>query len=796
MRVVLSWLREFCPTDLPAEELADVLSVRGVHVEGIIRPWDGLQGVIVARVVEVRDHPNSDTLCLARVNTGSGEQEVVVGVRNMVPGDLVPLAGPGARVPAVPEPLTARSIRGVVSNGMLSSAWELGISSDHGGILVLTEDPALGADVKSFLGLDDAVLDIEIEPNRPDLMSVVGVAREVAAATGVPLAEPRPAVEEGERKAADVATVEVLDPERCPRYLARVVTGVSVGPSPIRTQARLTAAGMRPLSNVVDATNYAMLEVGQPLHPFDLDLLAGKGIVVRRAADGERLVTLDDVERTLTGDDLVIADLENAVAIAGVMGSAPTEVHAGTSDVLIESAYFERTGVTRTSRRLGLQTEASMRFGRGSDPEGPPRGAELAAALTVRWSRGTILVGAVDIGEPPQRRRVSVRPDRASALLGYPVSAEDVEDVFAKLRITTERLPDAAVLEAEIPGYRIDLEQEVDLIEEIVRVQGYWSVGSTVPGIRDPGGLAPSFTLSRRARQVLVRAGLREAVSLSFASREDLDLMGEAEGVRIANPVSAQDAYLRTSLIPGLLRALRRNLDRGVRGVALFEAGHVFRLGPGPDEAVVEHLSVAGLVSGPVGSGVHEDRRDHDFFDAKGAIEALFAGLGPMDRRLGDPAGRPFHPARSARVIAGDSVVGVVGELHPRDARRLDLPAVVAAFEVDLTAIAPLTGQPLTVRDVPRFPPVRRDLAFSVPEATAAGAVHGLIVQAGAPLVDSVVLFDVFSGPPLPGGRKSLAFAVDFRAPDRTLTDQEVDGAVAAVVRRVADDLGGELRSG
>jgi phenylalanyl-tRNA synthetase beta chain len=294
----------------------------------------------------------------------------------------------------------------------------------------------------------------------------------------------------------------------------------------------------------------------------------------------------------------------------------------------------------------------------------------------------------------------------------------------------------------------------------------------------------------------MVRAGLREAVSLSFASRGDLDLMGEADGVRVANPVSAEDGYLRTSLIPGLLRALRGNVDRGVRSVALFEAGAVFRAGAGPDEPVIERGLVGGLVSGPVGSGVHQERRDHDFFDAKGAIEALFAGLGAADWYLGDAAGRPFHPARSARVLAGESVVGVVGELHPRVARRLDLRAIVAAFELDLTAIGPLAGQPLHVRDVPRFPLVRRDLAFSVPEPTPAGAVLALIVEGGAPLVDSAVLFDVFAGPPLPEGRKSVAFAVDFRAPDRTLTDQEVDGAVSVVVRRVGEDLGGELRSG
>jgi len=334
VRVVLSWLREFCPTEVPAEELADLLTSRGAEVERVERPWAGLSGVIVARVVEVRDHPNSEKLCVARVQTGSGEQEVVVGVRNMAPGDLVPLAPAGARVPTLPEPLAARELRGVVSNGMLCSPRELGISEDHGGILILPGDLEPGRDVQRAFGLDDAVLDLEVTPNRPDFLSVIGVAREVSAATGVPYRPPAPDVEGDAEKAADVTTVEIRDVDRCPRYLARVLRGVSEAAAPIAVQARLSAAGMRPISAVVDATNYAMLEIGQPLHAFDLALLRGPGIVVRRAADGERLVTLDDQDRTLSADDLLICDVERPVALAGVMGGAVSEVSASTTDVL------------------------------------------------------------------------------------------------------------------------------------------------------------------------------------------------------------------------------------------------------------------------------------------------------------------------------------------------------------------------------------------------------------------------------------------------------------------------------
>jgi phenylalanyl-tRNA synthetase beta chain len=457
VKVVLSWLREFCPADLPPEELAALLTSKGAEVESIERPWERLSGVVVARVVEVRDHPNSQKLCIARVQTGSGELEVVAGVRNMAPGDLVPLAPPGSTVPALPEPLGARSLRGVVSNGMLCSPSELGIAPTHDGIMILPSALEPGQDLKLALGLDDVVFDIEVTPNRPDFLSVIGIAREVSAATGVPFSAPEPSVEEAGEKAGDVATVEIRDLERCPRYLARVIRGATHAPSPIRVQARIFAAGMRPISAVVDATNYAMLEVGQPLHAFDLTLLAGPGIVVRRAEEGEHLVTLDEEERTLTQDDLLICDLERPVAIAGVMGGRVAEVSPSTTDILLESASFERGGVQRTRRRIGLSTEASMRFERGVDPEGVPLGADRACELMQAWLGASVLAGAVDVGAVPPRRRVAMRASRATALLGYGVTAEAAGEVFDRLGMARDVSGDTMTV--EVPGYRPDLER-------------------------------------------------------------------------------------------------------------------------------------------------------------------------------------------------------------------------------------------------------------------------------------------------------------------------------------------------
>ncbi|HJU57252.1 MAG TPA: phenylalanine--tRNA ligase subunit beta [Actinomycetota bacterium] len=791
MKVVLSWLRECCPVDLSAEKLGELLDGKGMHVESIDRPWEGLDGVVVARVLEVREHPDSDKLCLTRIDLGGAEREVVVGVRNMSAGDLVPYAGPGSRVPALPERISTREIRGVASEGMLASARELAISADHTGILVLAPDVEVGADVKAAMGLDDAVLDLEIETNRPDLLSVFGIAREVAAATGLPLTPPDASVEEADQDAAAVVSVEIEDRTRCPRYLARVIADVEIRPSPPRMQARLTAAGMRPVSNIVDATNYVMLELGQPMHPFDLERLDGRGIVVRRARPGERLFTLDDIEREVTEDDLLIADHAEAVGIAGVMGSASAEVFDGTTQVLLESAYFESRAILRTSRRLMLPTEASTRFSRGTDPEGVGPAADRAARLIVEWGGGTVLRGAIDVGGPPARRRIKVRPARASLLIGHEVSASDVADALERIGIATEKVDDDVVTEA--PSFRPDLEREEDLIEEIARVQGYENLRATLPGIRQAGGPAPEHAFRRRVREACVGSGLREALSLTFAAAADLELMGHEGAIAVANPPSADQPFLRRSLVPGLVRALARTMSRGARGVALFEIGHVFH----PSDPVDEREMVSLVMAGPAEDGLYGDGRVFDFFDAKGAFEGLMRNLSIEGWSLTHPLGRPFHPGRSARVSIGDDAsAGVIGELDPSVTGRLDLPGRVAVAELDTRILAEHARKGTTYRDVPRFPPVRRDLAFTIDATVPAADVRSTLEEAGGDLVGSASLFDVFEGDPLPAGTRSLAFSVDVRATDRTLTDQEADGVVAAIVDRLARDFGAELRAG
>jgi phenylalanyl-tRNA synthetase beta chain len=790
VKVFVPWLRELCPTELGAEDLAEVLTSKGAEVESIDRPWEGLSGVVVARVIEVRDHPNGDTLCLARVQTGSGEREVVVGVRNMRPGDLVPLAPPGSRVPALSEPLGAREIRGVVSNGMLCAPDELAISSSHEGILILPPDLEPGADVAETFGLSGEVLDIEVTPNRGDFLSVIGIAREVAAATGTPLVPPDVAVDEADETVDGVATIEIEDLERCPRYRARILRDVRHVAAPIAVQARLTASGMRPISAAVDATNYAMLEIGQPLHPFDLSLLKGPGIVVRRARAGERMITLDGVERTFTDDDLLICDAERPVGVAGVMGGELAEISPSTTDMLLEAASFQREGIQRTRRRLALSTEASMRFERGVDPEAVVTGADRACRLIAEWCDASVLEGALDVGQSPTRRKISMRASRASAVIGYDVSASDAEDVFDRLGMAHERVDDDTVT-VEAPGYRVDLEREIDLIEEIVRIQGYERVGSTLPAIRQPGGLPERYAFLDRIRRAMVRAGLREARQMPFISAKELRLFGDDRAVRISNPLHADDGLLRTQLLPGLLRAAKRNAYRQVRQIALFEVGRVFRLVSG---AVEERPSVAFVMTGSAEESWHAPRRELDAFDAKGVVEELMAAVG-VAWRTGDRPGAPFHPGRSAYAVADGGTIGAFGELHPSIAAAFDLTGRVAVGELDVDAIAHRSTDMPQVRDVPRFPPVRRDLAFVLDAAMPAGQVQAALEDVGGELVGSVVLFDVHTGPPLGEGTKSLAFSVDFRAADRTLTDAEANEVVAAITDRLAREFGAELRS-
>lgn len=778
------------PVEAGPDELAERLTLAGLAVEEVLVTGREVEGVVVGEVRAIREHPAADNLVLVRAFDGGAEHDVVCGARNYAVGDRVPLALPGARLPGGIE-IGRRVVRGETSDGMLCSARELRVADDHAGILILDRNAPLGKDVVAALELDDVILDIDVTPNRPDCLSIVGVAREVAVLYGLPFTVPPPVVAEGDRDAAALVRVSVEDVRGCPRYLARVITGVALGPSPWWMRRRIMATGMRPISNVVDVTNYVLLERGHPLHAFDRSKLAGSSIVVRRPKRGERIVTLDGQERVPGREDVLICDAERPVAVAGVMGGADSEVSESTTEIVLESAYFDPVRVGRAARRLGLRTEASVRFERGADPEAVPAAADRAAELLASVAGGTVARGAVDVYPRPRRARaIRLRVPRANALIGNGQPAEEMAASLRALGCTVEASRTA--LRVFPPSHRPDLVREEDLIEEIARLYGYDRVPETLPTGARAGGLTPAQRRRRVARALLLGAGLSEAQTLSLLPPWFPDRLGLPEEhpwratVRLANPLSEEESVLRPSLVPGLLLVALRNEARRLLPVRLFEAGTTFAPGDG---GVREAGRVAWVLTGPAPGGWHQPERSLDFFDAKGVLEALVEGLGlgsPVVKAAGEGdavfARGLFHPGRSATVTVDGARVGFLAELHPRTAAALELAHRVVVAELDLDALTARSRESVAPV-LPRFPAVARDLALVVPEEVpAAAAVQEVVRAAGGSLLESVALFDVYRGEQIPAGMVSLAFALSFRDPERTLTDEDADAALGAIV--------------
>ncbi len=795
MRVPLSWLREHVDVDVSTHDLAATLSHSGVAVDKVERFAAGVSGIHVGEVVEVGDVAESKKLCIAQVDVGpKGRVQILAGAKNFNAGDRVPVALPGARVTTLEEPVGRRTmLKKYESEGMLCSAHELGISDDHGGIAVLPPQWALGDDVAAALGLDDDVLEFEIYPNRPDLMSVIGIAREVALIYRKELRLPDPSVDEGDAKAASLTSVTIDDTQACPRYLARVIEGVSFGPSPLLVQARLSACGFRPLGNLVDATNYVLLLAGQPLHAFDLDKLDEQRIVVRKAKDGEKIATLDGEERALTTRDLVIADATKAQAIAGVMGGAESEVGASTKRVLLESAYFDALTVSRTARGLHMHTEASSRFERGTDPEQVGPAAAIAAECMRLWAGGSVASGDVDQGAAPQRRRLFLRPEQIERILGTAVPDEDVDRYFAGLGLDVTRSDGRR--EVVAPSWRPDLEREIDLIEEVARLYGYDKFAArrrTGTG----GGRTVDQTLRERVRDALLGAGVTEVTLSTFIAPEDIAIFGyEGPLVRVANPMTADQRQLRPTLIAGLMHAAQRNIDRGVGSVRIFEFGKIFTGWDAdtglPDES--EHVAI--LLAGDAGGEEwYAKSRAFDAFDLKGMLELVLAEIGVRDVTVEAGLGLPFHPGRSARLLIGDTYVGRFGEIRPTVARAFGLEGAVVAGGLVLGPLFERAPTSLTLQALATQPPVLRDLSLAVSEDVTSSAIVETIRAAGGSDLERVVLVDEYRGEQVGEGRRSLAFRLTFRAPDRTLTAPEVDGARTAIVEALRGAHGAEIR--
>jgi len=776
MRAPLSWIQEFTPVDAPVPEIVAALNQLGLEVEGVEEPGREITGVVAAKVLDVVRHPDADKLTLVDIDFGAGHTRVVCGAPNVVRGMVAPFAGAGATLPGDLH-VERRKIRGVLSDGMLCSARELGLSDDHTGILGLDATSELGDDVRTILGLDDVIFDLAITPNRPDAMCIVGVARELAAHFRTELKVPEPRVATARRVKGDI-TVAVEAVDGCPRYLGWAAQ-VTMGESPPWLASRLVKAGMRPISNVVDVTNYVLLERNQPLHAFDVGRLGGRGIIVRLAEEGERMTTLDGVERELSSADLLICDAERVPqAIAGIMGGSTSEVAPNTTEILLEAAYFERMGIARTSKRLKLRSESSARFERGIDPNAVATNAARAMELLVEVADAQVAPDAVDhYPEPIEPARIVVRTTRVNAVLGTDLDDAAVADTLAPLGIAIEP-GDADGMVATAPTFRPDLEREVDLIEEVARRVGFDRVGRTLP---DTHGQVGALTRRQRERRVvadaLVGLGLSEAVTLPLVAPDDLERSGApVDGVvRAANPLRAEESVLRTRILAGLLRAVAGNHAQGLFDVALFEMGRVFAApsdGTGPLPEEPEHLAL--VLSGEVRRAPVEHDRPIDVYDAIDAVRAVFDALEIPDSTLAPVTTTGWRPGRAARVEIAGVDAGMVGEISAEvvDALRLTAPVVAAELRLDALFDAPRRDR--VFRAPSRFPGSAIDLAFVVREDLPAAAIAATLRETAGDLLDDLRAFDVFRSDTLGEANKSITFRLRFRAPDRTLTDDEV----------------------
>ena len=817
MKVTLNWLKQYVDFNWSSEDLAERLTMLGLEVEGVQKRGGEFDGIVVAQVITRDKHPNADKLSLCRVNDGKGERQIVCGADNFKAGDNVALILPGAALPMKPgdkEPFTIKvgKIRGVESHGMMCSPQELGLPDEVAGILILREDAKVGQPFAEYLGRagSDVIYDLEITPNRPDLNSVIGIAREIAAVTGNPLKVPDVSgIQNPESRIQNLVSVHVEDAELCPRYTARVVTGVKIGPSPDWLRTTLEKVGIRSINNVVDVTNYVMLETGQPLHAFDYHLIARSRslqaaptdaqtgiptIVIRRAFAGEKFKTLDNQERTLTTDMLLIADEQKGIALAGVMGGANTEIRADTCDVLIESAYFAPTNIRRTSKALGLRSESSYRFERGADVGICDWASRRAAQLIQETAGGQFADGAVDAyPQPAEAKIISLRPEKITELLGVEIKREQAEAMLGSLGLkAAARVPQPLdgptgaplpPLKFRIPSFRVDLKREVDLIEEVARLYGVDKIPSTAP--RGAVGSNPFDVVYDQigdVRRLLTGLGLNEAQGQTLVGNAECRMQNE-QLVALANPLSSDMDVLRPSLLPGLLNILRHNVSRKNYDVALFEIGRVFTNVNGqPKEERRVAIALTGQRSPAFWSGDDRDAK-FDAYDLKGIVEDLIEHFGLRGIAFGKRTEPTELFLESAAIALGGKLhLGELGQLLPALAKRYDLRDAVLLAELNLDTLLARRNAAKSFKPLPQFPTIRRDVAMLVPEATTHDAVLAVVKQAKPANLESVELFDVFRGKNVPAGQKSLAYAFTYRAVDKTLTDTEVNAAHDKVV--------------
>jgi phenylalanyl-tRNA synthetase beta chain len=804
MIVTYNWLKEFVDFPFSAEDLADRLTMAGLEVDAMERLGEGLDGVIVARLAAVEAHPEADRLTLCQVETGSEVVPVVCGATNHKAGDFVALAQVGC-VLSGDFKIKKAKIRGRESMGMLCSEKELGLAQESEGILILPPDLPLGKPLFEALGRKDVRFELGLTPNRPDCLSVIGVAREIAAMAGSRLHLPPCPLQENGPETTSLTSVTVEEAGMCPRYAARLIQGVKIGPSPEWLVRRLEIAGMRSINNVVDVTNYVLMELGHPLHAFDYNLLRGRRIVVKHAQPGENFTTLDGQQRQLKDSDLVIADGEGPVALAGIMGGGNSEVKAETVDILLESAYFNPATIRRTAKRLGMHTESSHRFERGADIDMVPVALDRAAALILELAGGTVARGRIDV-YPRQLKphRITVTPQRTAEILGLQIDALEIARLLRGIGLEVEEATDRSdqALYVAVPLFRPDLEREIDLIEEVARLNGYQRIPVTMPVSRvvchRP---APHRQQLQHLRDLLVGNGFAEVINYSFTSAMAWDkiLLGAEDprrsNVVIINPLTEEQAVMRTTLLPSLLETVARNLAYRSRNLRLFEARPVFAPLAG-EELPSERQHLALVMGGrrhP--EGWAQGNEQVDFFDLKGVAEAVLTTFGVDGVVWDSQHGEPYlHPGKSCTIRRGEAILGTIGEVHPSVLHNYEIDLPLFIMDLDLPAVFEAAASFRGFSPLSRYPDVARDSAVLLDEQISAEQLLAVLHAASGGDTEDIVLFDIYRGQGIPAGKKSMAFRVRYRSMERTLTDEEINALHARLVEALREKLGAEIR--
>lgn len=809
MNVSYQWLKSLVPVEWSPEELADRLTFVGLSVEGIEYFNKGIKNVVVAEVKSVENHPDPKHTKwhVCKVDAGKGEDlTIVCGAPNVREGIKVPLALVGADLPGGFH-IDAADKSGVISEGMLCSTNELQIpeglatAESDGGIFILPEELTVGEDIVTALNLDDAVLEFELTPNRADCLSVINVAREIAAISGKPLNLPEIKLPEAEGDIHDLAAVEVRDQDLCPRYTAKMVKDIKIGPSPLWMRHRLAAAGIRSISNIVDISNYVMLEMNQPSHTFDYDTIAGHQIIVRRATEGEKIVTLDDQERDLTTDMLLICDGDKAIGVAGVMGGQNTEITAQTTNILIECAYFYPKSIRLTSRKLGLASEAASRFEKGIDMEAAERASERICQLLCELAGGTLVGGTIDShADTFEQKKVDLIFDHARATIGVEIADTAMVEMMDSLAFEHEAIDGG--IRVTVPYYRTDIEREVDLIEEVARLNGYDKIPATLPsGQMTEGKKNKNQKITDKVKNIMVSMGFDELVTYSFMNKKHYDnlLLPEDDvrrnSVKIMNPFSDEQGVVRTMVLPSMIGIAAKNVSRRNLDLSLFEIASGYYPMEG-QKLPEERPMLTALVSGEFSKGWNGEKAAKDFYYMKGVLEQLLSALRIDGMTVSTDHIEPFlHPGRGCDILVDGKTIGYLGELHPVVAANYELPQKAVVFELDMKAVVEMADKEIVYEAISKFPAIQIDLAFVADKSVAAGDLENAIAAVGGEYLKQIELFDIYEGDRIDADKKSLAYNLVFRAKERTLKAEEVTAVVETIKSDLNEKFGVVLRS-